>query len=92
MKTPWIKKYYNDKRDYIVQEHEIEIPNTQVIQQPPEYELEKKYEVILVQDKNDFTGDITYYWYEESKNKKLSPAFATKEMAEYWWHNMGATK
>ena len=82
--TPWIKKFYNDKRDYIIKEHEIEIPTREIEIKPPEYELDRKYEVVLVKDENEQTGEVAYYWIEESKQKKISPAFPNQELAEYW--------
>ena len=84
MKTPWIKKFYNDKRDYIIKTHEIELPKVELETQPPEYELDKKYEVVLVKDENEITGAVSYYWIEESKQKKISPAFPSIELAQYW--------
>lgn len=84
MKTPWIKKFYNDKRDYIIKTHEIELPKVELETQPPEYELDKKYEVVLVKDENEFTGAVSYYWIEETKNKKISPSFPSQEIAQYW--------
>lgn len=82
--TPWIKKFYNDKRDYIIKEHEIEIPTREIEIKPPEYELNRKYEVVLVKDENEQTGSVAYYWIEESKQKKISPAFPNVELAQYW--------
>jgi hypothetical protein len=82
--TPWIKKFYNDKRDYIVKEHQVEIPKVDIETKPPEYELDKKYEVVLVKDENEITGAVSYYWIEESKQKKFSPAFPSIELAQYW--------
>ena len=82
--TPWIKKFYNDKRDYIVAEHQVEIPKVEIETKPPEYELDKKYEIVLVKDTNDFTGVSSYYWIEESRNKILSPKFPNQQIAEHW--------
>ena len=83
--TPWIKKFYNDPRDYLIKTHEIELPvNKEIETSPPLYELDKKYEVVLVKDENEITGAVSYYWIEESKQKKISPAFPSIELAQYW--------
>ena len=84
MKTPWIKKYYNDKRDYIIKTHEIELPQTKIETQPLEYDLDKKYEVVLMQDVNEQTGQVSYFWYEESRDKIISPRFNNQQIAMYW--------
>lgn len=84
MQSPWIKKFYNDKRDYIIKTHEIELPTATIDPRPPEYELDKKYEVVLVQDQNEMTGATTFYWIEESKQKIISPRFQTQQQAQYW--------
>jgi hypothetical protein len=84
MKTPWIKKFYNDKRDYIISEKQIEIPHQVIETQPPEYQLDKKYEVVLVQDVNDLTGQVSFFWLEESRNKIISPRFNNQQIAMMW--------
>jgi hypothetical protein len=84
MKSPWIKKYYNDKRDFIVQEHEVYVPEKKFEFTPPEYDVNKQYEVALCQDTNEQTGQVSYLWMEESKQKIISPRFNTIEQAQYW--------
>ena len=84
MKSPWIKKYYNDKRDYIVQTVEVELPSYTIDPTPPEYVPHKQYEVVLVRDQDEVTGQISYYWLEEFKNNRISPKFNTQEHAQYW--------
>jgi hypothetical protein len=79
-----ILKYKNDKRDFIVKTHEIEIPTVEIETEPPEYDLDKTYNVILCQDTDDITGEVTYLWLEESKDKIVSPRFPTRELAEQW--------
>ena len=80
----WIKKYKNDKRDYIVQEREIYIPAKEIELEPPEYDPHSKYEVTLCQDKNELTGQVSFLWMEESKQKIVSPRFNTIEQAQHW--------
>jgi len=82
--TPWIKRFYNDPRDYLIKTHEIELPTSSIETEAPLYELDKKYEVVLVKDENEITGAVSYYWIEESKQKKISPAFPNQELAQYW--------
>ena len=84
MKSPWIKRFYNDPRDYLIKTHEIAIPETQIEFRPPEYDPHKKYEVVLCEDRNEVTGEVTYVWLEESKNKFISPHFPSRQLAEYW--------
>jgi hypothetical protein len=80
----WIKKYHNDKRDYIIKTHEIEIPNTVIEEKAPEYDLHKKYEVVLMQDQNELTGQVSYFWFEEQKQKVISPRFNNQQIAMHW--------
>jgi len=82
--TPWIKKFYNDKRDYIVAEHQIEIPTVEIETGPPEYEFNRKYEVVLVEDRDDVSGEVSYYWIEETKQKIIGPKFPNQQLAQYW--------
>lgn len=79
-----ILKYKNDKRDFIVATHEVEIPTVEIETQPPEYDLDKQYNIILCQDTDDVTGEVTFLWLEESKNKFVSPRFPSREIAEAW--------
>ena len=82
----WIKKFKNDIRDYIVQEHEVHMPEIVVpgIFENPEYELGRRYEVVLVRDTNEKTGDVKFFWYEEEKQQAISPRFVNRELAEHW--------
>lgn len=82
----WIKKFKNDIRDYIVQEHQIEVPDFEIpgIFENPEYELGRKYEVVLMRDTDDKTGEVRYFWYEESKQRAISPRFVNRQLAEMW--------
>ena len=80
----WIKKYKNDPRDYLIKTHEVYIPEIEIETAPPEYDLNKQYSVVLCEDCDDITGEITYLWLEESKDKIISPRFKTKDQAMYW--------
>ena len=80
----WIKKYHNDKRDFIVQEKEIHMPAQEIELAPPEYDPHKQYELTLCRDENELTGQVSYLWMEESKGNIVSPRFNTIEQAQYW--------
>jgi hypothetical protein len=82
----WIKKFKNDIRDYIIQEHEVEVPTVEIpgMFEAPEYELGRKYEVVLMRDTNETTGDVHFFWYEEQKQKVISPQFVNRQLAEMW--------
>lgn len=78
-----------DKRDYIVAEHEVEFGGIEVLGARDQadsvgYNFDKSYDVALVQDTDDFTGEVKYYWILEMDNKKISPAFPTSERATAW--------
>jgi hypothetical protein len=82
----WIKKFKNDIRDYIVQEHQVEVSGIEVpgIFEAPEYELGRKYEVVLMRDTNETTGEQRFFWYEEQKQRTVSPKFVNRQLAEMW--------
>lgn len=82
----WIKKFKNDIRDYIVQTHEVGMDSFEVpsIFETSEYDLGRKYEVVLVRDINEKTGETKFFWYEEEKQQAISPRFVNRELAELW--------
>jgi hypothetical protein len=82
----WIKKFKNDIRDYIVQEHEVHMPEITIpgIFENPEYELGRRYEVVLMRDTNEKTGEVKFFWYEEGKQQAISPRFANQQLAQLW--------
>lgn len=80
----WIKKFKNDPRDFLIKTHEIEMKPITIETKPPEYDLNKQYEVTLCQETDDVTGKVSYYWLEESKQKVISPRFQTADQANFW--------
>jgi hypothetical protein len=78
-----------DKRDFIVAEHEVEIgdfyvPGTDDKADALGYNPDQGYDVALVQDTNDMTGEVKYYWIVEKDNKRLSPDFKSSQQATLW--------
>jgi hypothetical protein len=79
-----------DKRDYIVAEHEVEIGDVQLTVDPDEvadtlgYNPDQQYDIALVQDTNDMTGEVKYYWIVEKNNKRLSPDSKSSQQATNW--------
>ena len=87
----WITKFKNDIRDFIVQEKVIEMPEViipSIYETQTDYQLSKEYECTLIEDTNEVTRTTTYYWFEESKQEKISPRFANKQIAEHWMRSL----
>ena len=87
----WIKKFKNDIRDYIVQEKTVEVPDIEIpsiYESQTEYQLSKKYEVTLCHEVDELTGQQWWFWFEESKQDRISPRFANKQIAEYWMKSL----
>lgn len=87
----WITKFKNDIRDFIVQEKVVEldeiiVPSIYEVQ--TDYELSRKYEVTLVHEKDDMTQEEFFYWFEESKQERVSPKFQNKQIAEHWMKSL----